>query len=138
MEDKLKLPVDVVKCWIEAVNSHDIPRIMECLHDDFQYQFNESKLSGKENVEKAWKIYLEAIPDLHLEPLLLIGSGEYVAVRFRVTGNNSGPVTSFHTAGSAIPIPNSPKPIDYNEGEFFRVQEGKILNLWNYWDTAGM
>ncbi len=136
MEAKTKSPAEIVQSWIDAVNTHDIPRIMETLHDEYEYQFNDQFLKGKDEVKSAWETYLKAIPDLHLEPLLVISDGDYVGVRFRVTGTNNGPLKSLQSGSSSIPIPHAARSIDYNEGEFFRIKDGKIINLWNYWDTA--
>lgn len=138
MASKTKSPSEVVLSWIDAVNSHDIPRIMETLHDEYEYWFNDQLLKGMQEVKTAWETYLKAIPDLHLEPLLVISDGVYVGVRFRVTGTNNGPVKSLQSGSSIIPVPHAAKTIDYTEGEFFRIKDGKIINLWNYWDTAAL
>lgn len=130
--------VDVVLKWVEASNEHNVDKIVALLHPDFEYEFSNSSLIGKENIYEGWKEFLEAFPDLHYKIEQIIDGGEYIVTRIRMTATQKGPLkfVGIHSEDKAIPASN--KPIDLETCSIHRVKDGKITHLWRYWDSATM
>lgn len=77
--------------WIEAWNSHDLPRVLDHYTDDFEMsspvmmQMNESEtgtLKGKYNVGRYWGNALKKYPDLHFRLIDVLSSVNTVVIYY--------------------------------------------------------
>lgn len=75
--------------------------------------------------------FIEAFPDIKIEPANVFADADRVAAEFRVTGTHKGTLRS--PAGD---IPPTGKTIDYNVAEIYELRNGKVGRLRNYFDSG--
>lgn len=114
-------PASVVDAKFAAVNRHSIPEIVAQYSDDAELIASDFCASrhGKRDVERTYTRILAAVPDVHVDVLDAIESGDRVAVRFLLTG---------HVGESAIALPIM---------NFFTVHDGLIVRDEGRFDNAG-
>jgi len=57
-----------VQEFISAINSADIDKITELMHDEHVFvDIRNNKIEGKEKMKKAWKAYYEWVPNYKIE-----------------------------------------------------------------------
>ncbi|MEO8665309.1 MAG: nuclear transport factor 2 family protein [Ignavibacteria bacterium] len=126
----------LIKRWVDAANAHDPVLIGETLGDDYEYVFGVSTIKGRQEDMEDWKIFFEAFPDMNLEVQQTIADEDSVAVRIRMTGTQKG-TFKFVTAQNITElISASSKKIDIPMCSFYRIEDGKIIQLHRYFDTA--
>lgn len=135
MNGQDKNNMELVSEWVEAANAHDVNRIVATLHPAYEYEIDKKTLKGLEKIKEEWKIFLIGLPDLQYKVELMIAGGDYVALRMRMTGTQTGPFRFIGTDSLEKAIPASNKPVDIPGGAFFEIKDGKIIRLWRYWDT---
>ncbi len=76
-----------------------------------------------------------AFPDLHFDVQELIGEGDTVACRSRMTGTHQGPLHMGPMASLAV---NGAR-IDVPHMHFFHYDAaGRLTDLWHVWDTLAL
>lgn len=128
--------LEAVQKWVEAVNANDLNQIISTLHPDYEYDLDYSSIKGRDTAEKDWKIWLEAFTDFHYDVLLMIERDGYVVSRFRMEGIHTGPFRFVGTDSMENPIPPLNNPIDIPTCAIHKIEGGKIIRMWSYWDTA--
>ncbi len=136
MDTSVNKNLGVVKDWVEAVNTHDIDRICSILHPGYEYDLEYSSIKGVEAAREGWKLYLAGFTDFHYDVVLMIGSEDYVVSRLRMKGIHTGPFRFVGTDSLEDPIPPKNNPIDVPTCAIHKIQDGKIIRMWSYWDTA--
>jgi predicted ester cyclase len=71
----------------------------------------------------------QAFSDIHAEIKDTITAGDKVVVRFEVTMRHTGRVGMFEA---------TQKPLKISGVSIARIQNGKIVEGWNFWDQMGM
>jgi len=74
--------------------------------------------------------WLTAFPDFRYHVDRLVAEGDIVAAKTHFTGTHRG---VFHL-GTLGPVPPTGKSIDEKEMFFFRLAEGKIVEIWVSWE----
>lgn len=74
---------------------------------------------------------VQAFPDRHVEIVDLLGDGDSVAVRCRMTGTNEGGLPW-------LGIPANGKPVDIEWISIYRVDGGRIAEHWAVMDVLGL
>ena len=69
---------------------------------------------------------ISAIPDSVQEIDIIFGSGEYVAVRARLVGTQTGPMGPFPASGNKLELPFM---------GILRIDNDKIAEMWVEWDN---
>jgi predicted SnoaL-like aldol condensation-catalyzing enzyme len=100
-------PEQVVRRMYEAANRHDLTAIDEIFAPDF-YSHAMGK-AGRDPIRAAWGEIMRRYPDLRLEPVEMLCSGDRVAVWARVFHGEGEPATMM---------------------EMIRVAEGRIAEVW--------
>lgn len=73
--------VELVNSFIEAINNQNITQIITLLDEDHLFiNSQDKKLSGKENVIRAWLKYFELFPDYHIEAEQIVASDDMIAI----------------------------------------------------------
>lgn len=75
------------------------------------------------------KSFLITFPDQRVRLDAVIAEGDYVAVRATYTGTQTGPMGE---------LPATGKPVNGPFIAFFRIESGKIAELWVEWDNVAM
>ena len=77
--------------------------------------------SGRDALKQMLGMYINAFPDLQVEPLTLMTEGNLIALRVRVQGTHKGEFMGIAPTG---------KRIDIQEMHMGRVRDGKIVEHW--------
>ena len=92
------------RCY-ELLNAGDLDAFGEYLSDDFvEHEATPGLEPTKEGVLEFFKQYRAAFPDLRFEAQDVLPSGDKVAVRFRVTGTQSGDFMGIPATGKSIDV----------------------------------
>jgi predicted ester cyclase len=75
------------------------------------------------------KEFLKSFPDQRVTIETLVAEGDYVAGYATYTGTQEGPMP---------PFPASGKKVESKFLSLFRLEEGKIAELWVEWDNLAM
>jgi steroid delta-isomerase-like uncharacterized protein len=73
--------------------------------------------------------FLTTFPDQHVRLEHMIAEGDHVAIRASFIGTQSGPMGEFPASGNKVDGPFI---------AFFRLESGKIAELWVEWDNVDM
>jgi predicted ester cyclase len=87
---------------------------------------NPHQLKGYEQVVGAFRA---GIPDLKVEQIEIVANNDVVAVRSRVTGNNTAPLFGKPPTGKAV---------SFTAMDIHRIKDGKIVETWHVEDLIGM
>ena len=86
-------------------------------------------LPGPAGQAKIAADFRAAFPDLHMELDLILAEGDLVAARWTTEGTNTGP-----WAGRAATGKNA----RFSGVNIFRIEGGKVVELWNHRDDLGL
>ena len=121
--------------FFEGVNSGRIDETVdELLADDF-VEHEETPPgfpatgSDKEDVKVFFRMFAQAFDGLHVELEDVLGEGDDVAVRSRMTGTHSG---------EFMGIPASGRSIDIEAIDWVTVRDGKATDHWGVTDVASL
>jgi predicted ester cyclase len=79
------------------------------------------------------QVFKDALPDAHMEIESTVEGGDWVAVRARFRGTHSRPLRT--PQGE---IPASGNALDLPFADFFRVEDGKAIEHYVYYDVMSM
>lgn len=126
----------VVRDWISAINAHDADRLAATLNEDFVWELGESSTTGRDVSTEAWNLWFVAFPDLRFEVVQTISEGNYVVSRLMMTGTHKGEWRFRGTGSMSQPIAPTNRKFRVPGCAVHQIQNGKIVHLWAYWDTA--
>jgi len=86
-------------------------------------------LSGPEGQKKIASEFRAAFPDLHMTIDLMIAEGDMVMARWTTEGTNTGPWGS---------VPATGKHASFSAVNIFRIDNGKVVEIWNHRDDLGL
>ena len=112
----------------ELWNKGNLAVIDECIAPGMS--LNEEKNVSLDKWRQALSAWLTAFPDFEYHVDLLIADGDIVAAKTHFTATHQG-VYDFGGWGPWPPTGNS---LDIKEFIFFRLAEGKIVEMWDSWD----
>ncbi len=84
---------------------------------------------GVEAFKQTVQIIREAFPDLHITADQMIAEGDFVAIRFTMSGTQNGPFMG---------APPSGKHFKVSGIDFIRFENGKAAEHWGYQDELSM
>jgi steroid delta-isomerase-like uncharacterized protein len=117
--------------FLEVFQSGDLDAIDELVaenavdHDPYNPHADE----GSGGAKKTIQMYREAFPDLEFTIEDQLAEGDKVATRWTATGTHQGEVMGIAPTGNRSTVTGI--VID-------RIEDGKIVESWNSWDTLGM
>ena len=122
----------VVKRFIEISNSMNWEQLAEVVAQDFK---RHSAATAGEPVKSLaefialQKGFMTTFPDQHVRLDHMIADGDFVAIRAAYLGTQTGPLGDIPATGNSIEAPFI---------AFFRIESGKIVELWLEWDNVGI
>jgi steroid delta-isomerase-like uncharacterized protein len=115
-----------------ATNAAEWGAFDELLTDDFTRHCQATpnvQVNSREEFKKLQQSFLKSMPDQKITLEMLIAEGDKVAAYATYTGTLTGPMGEFQPTGKSA------------ESKFisiFRIEEGRIAELWVEWDNLAM
>jgi steroid delta-isomerase-like uncharacterized protein len=122
----------VVERFIEISNNGNWDQLAEVVAADFK---RHSAATAGEPVRSLAEFitlqqgFMTTFPDQHVRLDHMIAEGNHVAIRAVYTGTQVGPMGDIPATGNSMEAPFI---------AFFRVESGKITELWLEWDNLGI
>ena len=116
----------------DVINDHRADRAPELLSETV-IDHNKIMLTEPEGpgaAQEGLRMLFTAFPDLHADVRQVVDDGECVAVRFELSGTNTGDYRY-------LPTPTGRRAVWEGIG-IFRVADGKIAEIWGTADRMGM
>ena len=127
---------EIAKQWIDAINAHDPVAIQAALAEEFIWELGGSSTSGASVSSEAWRLWFVGFPDFSFETLQMVSEGDLVVSQLRMRGTHDGDFQFRGTNSLEKPLPATGRAFDLPGCAVHKVQSGKIVHLWAYWDTA--
>lgn len=126
-QDNLKIAREGFDTW----NAHDPNRYGKLLDENHVWESDTvpAPVMGREAVLQLMQMYFRAFPDLHFEIDQMLASGEYVVTRYTATGTHRGELMG---------IPATNKLAKTRGCTVSKIQNGKLVHGWVYWDTGAL
>jgi steroid delta-isomerase-like uncharacterized protein len=124
---------ELVRSMYDAFNRRDLDHLAERCDEDTEVTLVafSQVFSGPEGFRQFAGGFIEAFPDIHIEPITVFSGGNQLAAEFRARGTHGGTLRS--PAGDIPPTGNS---IDYSVAEIWELEAGKVRRLRNYTDSG--
>ena len=118
--------------FAEAVNVSDWDALDELFTQDFRRHCQATpdvEINSLEEFKEFQKRFVIGFPDQRITADLVIAEGDYVATYGAYKATNTGPMGG---------IPATGKAVDVKMLTIFRIEKGKIAELWVEWDNMAM
>lgn len=124
--------IQMVVAMTEAINSRDLNALDAFVSADVVRHSAATPGVVVTNIDE-FRTFLEAdfatVPDSVQIIDIIFGSGDYVAVRARYMGTQTGPMGPFPASGKKLELPYM---------GIVRIEGGKIKELWVEWDNLNV
>jgi len=121
--------IQIVQAMTEAINNRNLKALDDLVASNVVRHSAATPGVVVTNLEE-FRAFLETdfvtVPDSVQEIEIIFGSGNFVAVRAKYRGTQTGPMG---------PYPASGKPLDLPYMGILRFDEGKIAEIWVEWDN---
>lgn len=121
---------ETMRCTYELLSAGDVDGFGRLLSDDFVEHEELPGLSpGKDGVLELFRAYGVAFPDLRMEVLDLLASGDKTVARVKATGTQEGEFMGLPPSGRAVEV----QLID-----IMRFEDGLVAEHWGVMDMLSM
>ena len=121
--------IEMMKAMFEAINNRELNMLEHYVSRDVLRHSAATPGVQVTNLEE-FRAFLEAdiaaVPDSVQKIDVIFGNHEYVAVRARYTGTQTGPMGPYPPSGNYMELPYI---------GIARFSDGKIVELWAEWDN---
>ena len=132
VETQLEANKEVVRRFTAIANAADWDALDEVMTEDFRRHSQASAgppVESREAFKQLPRSFLASMPDQGVDFHMLIAEGDKVAGYATYSGTHTGPMGDFPITGKRA------------ESKFlamFRLEDGKIAELWVEWDNVAM
>ena len=122
----------LVMRFAEAINAADWEALDEVLATDFQRHCQATpnvEVNSLEEFKDLQKGFIVGFPDQRVTVDLVVAEGEHVATYGAYQATHTGPMGD---------VPATGKTVDVKMMTMFRIQGGKISEIWVEWDNMAM
>ena len=121
----------VRRFYDEVWNGGDVAFAREVFAEDYvRHDLRPSEaLPGGAGQEKIATDFRAAFPDLTMRVDLLVAEGDLVAARWTCRGTNTGAWGGQEPTGRSV---------EFCGVNIWRIQDGKVLEIWNHRDDLGL
>jgi steroid delta-isomerase-like uncharacterized protein len=129
---QLEANKDLVRQFIEALNAADLEALDEIVTEDFARHSQATagpQVSSREEFIQLQESFLAIFPDQRVTIRKLVAEADEVAALATYSGTQTGAMGDFPATGKSV------------ESTFlavFRVDAGRIAELWVEWDNVAM
>lgn len=124
--------IQAVKAMIETINQRNLQALDELVAADVVRHSASTPGVSVTSLDE-FRAFLEGdlatVPDSVQTIEIIFGSGDYVAIRAKYSGTQSGPMGPFPASGKRVEIPFM---------GILRFEQGKIAEIWVEWDNLNI
>ena len=114
----------------DGFNSRDYDGVEALLHDDFtEHEAMPGMPSDKGAPRAFMETFTQSFPDMKMTVEDLLQDGDKVAARVRMTATHQG---------EFMGMPATGKPIGFTGVTMYRIEHGKIAEIWDTRNTFGI
>ena len=113
----------------EGVNQRHLELFDELLSPDYVNYGTNPPTRGIDGFRQMMGVFFTGFPDMKVELDEVIGEGDRVVTRGRMTGTHTG---------EFMGIPATGKPISVNYIDMWRIEDGKGVENWVQMDLVGL
>ena len=131
-DDKLGKNKEVVMRFIEISNDANWDQLADVMAADLKRHSAATPGKPVTSLEEFIALqqgFMATFPDQYVRLDQMIAEGDHVAIRAAYIGTQSGPMGDFPASGNKVDGPFI---------AFFRIESGKIAELWVEWDNVDM
>ena len=127
-DDKEKANVALVEKGTAAFNAHKIADLVAMMDKDAveSDQADPADQKGKKAIEGSLKMFMTAFSDVQAKDATAFGAGDYVVSLGTLDGTNDHDMGKMKKTGKHISQPYA---------EVFEIKDGKVKNLWRFYDS---
>ncbi|HKJ89941.1 MAG TPA: ester cyclase [Oceanipulchritudo sp.] len=111
----------------ELWNKRDLSAIDRYFAPDVESIFETVTLTGKDPLKKGARAYFAGWSNSNTRITHLVAEGESVTIRWVTSATHSGPYAGLQPTG---------KTVSYSGSDFYRFEEGRVVETWTFWDRA--
>jgi len=129
---QLEANKDLVRRFTEALNTANWDVLDELVTEDFTRHSQATagpQVNSREEFIQLQESFLVSMPDQRVTIQKLIAEGDEVAALATYSGTQTGPMGEFPPTG---------KPVESTFLSIFRIDSGRIAELWVEWDNIAM
>jgi steroid delta-isomerase-like uncharacterized protein len=129
---QLEANKDLVRQFIEALNAADLEALDEIVTEDFARHSQATagpQVSSREEFIQLQESFLAIFPDQRVTIRKLVAEADEVAALATYSGTQTGPMGD---------LPATGKSVESTFLAVFRVDAGRIAELWVEWDNVAM
>jgi len=129
---QLEANKDLVRKFTEALNTTNWEALDELVTEDFTRHSQATagpQVNSREEFIQLQESFLVSMPDQKVTIQKLIAEGDEVAALATYSGTQTGPMGEFPPTG---------KPVESTFLSIFRIDSGRIAELWVEWDNIAM
>jgi len=123
--------IDIVRKSIDAWNAHDAHGVAALVSGDYVLESDTvpAAIRGPEGVRQLVEMYVRAFPDIRVEIVEMLASGDRVTTRWRATGVHGGELMG---------IQATHRHVVTNGCNVAEIRNGKMVRESSYWDTGNL
>lgn len=129
---QLEANKNLIHRFVEATNSTDWDAFDELLTNDFKRHCQATpdvEIKSRDDIKKLQKSFYKSMPDQKITVEMLVAEGDKVAAYATYSGTLTGPMGDFPPTG---------KSVDSKFLSIFRIEEGRIAEIWVECDNLSM
>jgi steroid delta-isomerase-like uncharacterized protein len=129
---QLEANKNLIHRFTEATNAQDWEAFDELLTKDFRRHCQATpdvQINSVEDFVKLQESFVSSMPDQKITTKMLIAEGDKVAAYAVYSGTLTGPMGDFPATGKSTAL---------NFITIFRIEEGRIAEIWVEWDNIAM
>jgi steroid delta-isomerase-like uncharacterized protein len=123
----------VLQMYEEVWNRKNLDFVNEAVSPDFKdhppKRFFEVPIRGREALYEAAVGFHAGIPDFHDRMIEIVAEGDRVVYLGEITGTHTGTLFGVPASGKSVKI------LGIN---YFRLEDGKVVERWGIFDVMGM
>jgi steroid delta-isomerase-like uncharacterized protein len=123
--------IEYVKQQIAALNAHDVDSYASRIDESYvgHSEMSPGPIRGPEGVRQNMQMLLAAFPDLRVEIVQIISSGNFIATQTRATGTHKGTFAGIPATNKSVVVPGC---------NVIELRNGKAIQGRLYADNAAL
>ena len=129
---QLEVNKDLVRRFAAAINAADWDALDSLVTEDFRRHSQATpdvQVRSRAEFRELQESYVASMPDQHITIEMLLAEGDKVAAYATYAGTLTGPMGDFPPTG---------KSAESKFVSIFRMEDGRIAELWVEWDNLAM